>query len=313
MNRSIGKTGRWSARICSTAPFRNRDGLALVLTLAVVAVLTAMVIEFAYAVYINTSLLHNWQASQKLSLASKSAVRVAFRIITDNIGGNSYTTADIAKEHNEKIFPDSDITSLIKIEDENSKFNLNSLVFPNGTINDKAYKSFSRLLKSLNIDAGLADRLADWLDPDSEPRLGDSESGSKNAYLDSVDELLLIPDVERADYDRLLPYVTIYGSGLININSAESPVLMSLSDSIDSALAGRIARYRESTPFEKPEEILKVAGLEKEGQTLMGRITVRGTVFRVTASSGEGGIKRIIESVLEISGDSALVKYWKEM
>ena len=68
------------------------------------------------------------------------------------------------------------------------------------------------MLKALNLKADIADRIVDWIDPDAEPRLRDSENSAKNGYLDSIDELLLIPGIDRESYERLVPYVTIYGS-----------------------------------------------------------------------------------------------------
>ena len=63
---------------------RDNRGMALVITLLVVALLTAVVVEFAYGVYISTNALHNWQAAQRLSLAAKSATRLGARLITEN-------------------------------------------------------------------------------------------------------------------------------------------------------------------------------------------------------------------------------------
>jgi type II secretory pathway component PulK len=122
----------------------------------------------------------------------------------------------------------------------------------------------------------------------------------------------LLPGIDRASGEKLLPYLTIYGNGLINLNGAEAPVLISLSDSIDQGMAERILHFRETMPFEKAEDILKVAGFEKIGQTLMGRLTVKGTAFRVVSTASEAGIRRILEGVLEVSGKRTIVKYWKE-
>ncbi|MFZ6017062.1 MAG: general secretion pathway protein GspK [Nitrospirota bacterium] len=208
---------------------------------------------------------------------------------------------------------DSDGTIHVRIEDENSKFNINSIVSPNGTLNENAFNSFKRLLSYLAVDSEVANRVADWIDKDSEPRLIYSEDKAKNAALDSLDELLLINGVDRHTYDKISPYLTVYGNGLININSAEIPVLVCLSDTITEELAERIIRYRDIIPFEDTSKIVKVAGLETVGQSLIGRITVKGTSFRIISTAEAGGVKRIVDSVLEISGGTPTVKYWKEI
>jgi len=289
----------------------NPDGMALVLTLMVVAIITAVVVEFAYGVYVNTNALYNWQTSQKLSLAARSATKLASSLISQ------YGRQPLAYPgfiEMSRAIPAGDLngTITIRIEDENAKLNLNSLVSLNGKLEDIfAYPAFVRLLDELELKPEIADRIADWIDPDDEPRLHDSEISAKNAYLDSIDELLLIPGIDRETYDKLFPYVTIYGGDgrvhQININSADIIVLMSLSDSIDKSVAENVVAYREITPFKQPAEILSVAGFDL-GTVGSQYIAVKGSVFRVVATAESGGITRVIESVL--SGGT--VNYWKE-
>jgi general secretion pathway protein K len=157
--------------------------------------------------------------------------------------------------------------------------------------------------------------VADWIDEDSEPRLPGSETGAKNSALISVDELLLIPGIDRKDYDKLLPYITVHGdrnAPQININGAEAPVLMSLSDSVTEELAKRIIAYRENTPFIEKSKIVYVSGLENTGISLTNKITVKGENFSIKSTAASGGVKRIIETVIDTSSSPAVIRYWKE-
>ena len=295
----------------------DNKGMALVITLLVVAILTAVVVEFAYGVYISTNALHNWQTAQRLSLAAKSATRLGARLITANNSLYSYTYPGQMEIFQKIPFDEIDGTILLRIEDENSKFNLNALVRPNGTPNNDVYAALQKMLKALNLKADIADRVVDWIDPDSEPRLRDSENSAKNGYLDSIDELLLIPGIDGESYERLVPYVTIYGFmqgshvAKININGAAIPVLMSLAEGINADVAARIVRYREATPFATERDISAVIGNEIY-TAISGDIVIKGTAFRVLATAQTGNIKRIIESVIDISGSSRVIRYWKE-
>jgi general secretion pathway protein K len=313
------RSGVLNNRFYGLVPARNSDGMALVLTLLIVAIITAMVVEFAYGVYTNTTSLSNWQTSQQLSLAARSAVKLAARIVAEKAQAVSEPGAfRIAR----KIpFGDLDTTVSLSIEDENAKFNLNSLIQQNGIPDTGRYEQFVRLLQALKLPTAIADRIADWTDPDSEPRLADSEKDAKNAYLDSVDELLLIPGIDRKTYEQLLPYVTIYGTGysqggytlgVININDASLPVLMSL-PGVDEQMAERLIEYRKITPFAEPGNISNVSGFESLVMPLGSYITTSRQFFHVTATAESGGIRRTIESVLQVSGTSAVVRYWKEM
>jgi len=292
----------------------NNRGIALVLTLMVVALITAMVVEFAYGVYVSTSALHNWQASQQLSLAARSATQLAARLIVEKTALTPTYTYPAVFENSQKIpFEEIEGTISIRIEDENARFNLNTLVSPNGMIEDKdAYPAFIRLLNALNLKPEIADRIVDWIDSDSTPRVQGSEDGAKNRPLDSVDELLTIPGIDAEAFERLQPYVTIYGSRFFNINTASIPVLMSLPGDMDRGMAENIVHYRELTPLQKQSDILNVTGFTTAGYQMQGHFNVMSSTFRVVATATSGDIKRIIESVMDISGSVRTVKYWRE-
>ena len=50
----------------------------------------------------------------------------------------------------------------------------------------------------------------------------------KNAEYETLDEIMLVKGMTRDMYDKLINYVTIYGDGAVNINTASKDVLESL-------------------------------------------------------------------------------------
>ncbi|MDI6801257.1 MAG: type II secretion system minor pseudopilin GspK [Thermodesulfovibrionales bacterium] len=303
---------------------KNEKGLALVITLAILVVITAMVVEFAHGVYTTTTSLHNWKESQRLSLIAESGLSLGANALSDIERLRSYTYPAKIELPIHDMLPMQEVNRfksrvIISAEDENSKFNVNSIVWPNGKLNERAYKSLKRLLRVLDLDETIADRLVDWIDKDSEPLLKDSEEGAKNAYLDSQDEMLLIHGVDKKSYEKLSPYITVYGINktddeMININTASLPVIISMHEDMTSDLAQRIVEHRDIKPFESPESILTVAGLNNAvGQSLMGRIAVKAANFRMISIAEDKGIKRIIECVMKIEGSSIIMQYWREV
>jgi general secretion pathway protein K len=294
----------------------SEKGMAIVLVLIIMALMTAMVVEFVGATYTANSSLSNWRDAQRLSLIAKSGVNITTKVVSDNYDRYSYTYPGSIEMPVPGIIDDFDGQLLIKIADENAKFNLNSLVLPNGTLNQTAYESLKRLLKNLELDEKIAERIADWIDRDTEPRIAKTEEGAKNAYMDSVDEIWLITDAKSCE--KLLPFVTVYGIGaisanIININTAPVAVLMILDDMMTAELATRIENYRSLEPFQKTSDIVKVAGFEGTlGQSLIGRIAVKASNFRITSVAEQNRIKRIIECVMEKSGWGFKVRYWQE-
>ncbi len=300
----------------------SNKGMALILTLMILAIMTAMVVEFVHDVYSTNACLNNWRISRQLSLTAKSGITIAKKIISDNLHRYSYTYPGELELPLGNIFVGSGNRvggmALVHVEDENAKFNLNSMVWPNGTTNDAALESFKRLLKNLGLDEQVAYRVADWIDGDSEPRLRDSELGAKNVYMYSIDEMRLLRGVDIKTYETLKPFVTVYGvtdvsSSLVNINSASTPVIMALNTDITEQLAERIIKYRDLQPFEIASDLVKIAGFEGSlGQSLMGMIVVKAVNLRIISSAEEDKIKRIVECVVENKGGVFLTKYWCE-
>jgi general secretion pathway protein K len=301
--------------LCKTT-VKSEKGIVLVLTLMILAIITAVVVEFAYGVYTTTSELHNWRDSQRLSFVAKSGTFLAVNMISNPLAGNDlykYLGRQIPLENVSEGFSGR---LIVEAEDENSKFNLNSLVYPNGGLKTDVYDRFKALLGILNIDEGLADKIAYWIDPRSEPGMANSENSTKNTnggYMDSADELLLIKGVDRKTYEKLLPYVTVYSYDNIsrddvhvNINTASIPVIMSLAGiSMDSAQA--LVNQRTLKPFGSVGEASNI-GINLSPDFFTAN---RPANFRITSIGEENKVRRIIESVIRIDAGSRIL-YWQE-
>jgi len=301
-----------------SAPGLDQNGSAIIITVLIVSILVALVVEFAYEVYIDTAALSNWTNAQKASLVAKSGQTLCSEYISEyiNMMKENNTQSEVERPVERDLGPNTQLT--LKIEDENAKFNINSIIFEkNGKPNERNLDCLKRLFKYLNINPRLAMIIADWIDPDSEPGegLSDSEVNVKNAYLSTVEELKLIQGVDKSTYDKIIPFITVHGNRLININTAKLPVLMSLDDDMSEPVAQRIIDYRETTPFENTADIVRVQGMEKIGQTLQCDlkwgcvITAKCGNFKIISEATVNEITRIIESVMDTSGK---IQFWRE-
>jgi general secretion pathway protein K len=287
--------------------FNNNSGSALIITLLLVSILVGLVVNFVYEVYIDTSTLSNWSNAQKASLIAKSGQTLGALHLKE-VKENQYTHESELKLPVDKEFGVNTVLS-IKIEDENAKFNINSIIYPKGTTNKSALSSLKKLFEYLNINPDLSLLIADWIDPDSEPRLPDSEDAAKNTFLWSINELKVIKGVDRDIFDKISPYLTVSGNSLININTAELPVLVSLHNDMTETLAKRIIDYRIDSPFENRYSIQRLSGFETIGQLIPKKITVKSSSFRIVAEAKVNEITRIIESVMDTSMS---VHFWRE-
>ncbi len=309
-NHSVIKTGQkyyLSYHPARPSPLGKENGSVLIITLLLVSILIALVVNFVYAVFIDTSSISNWSSAQRASFIARSGQNLSTEYLKE-IRQSAFTY------ERETIIPlehdfGPDISLEIKVEDQNSKFNINSIVYPNGLTNEKALSSLKKLFEYLKINSDLPLIIADWIDPDSEPRLSDSENSSKNTFLWCVDELRFIEGIDNNIFKAISPYITVYGNNEININTAELPVLVSLNSDMTEDLAKRIIYYRESSPFENKNHIVRVSGLEAIGIQILDRITVKASNFRITAQATVKEITRIIESVVDSSMN---VQFWRE-
>ncbi|MDD5729623.1 MAG: general secretion pathway protein GspK [Candidatus Omnitrophica bacterium] len=93
----------------------------------------------------------------------------------------------------------------------------------------------------------LAATIEDWRDPDSQPVIpfGSAEDpfytalthpyGAKNSDIEVLEELLLVKGMTKDMFDKIKDYLTVYGSGKVNINTASKKVLMALGLSPENA------------------------------------------------------------------------------
>jgi general secretion pathway protein K len=105
----------------------------------------------------------------------------------------------------------------------------------------------------------------------------------------------MVPEGYRPLYD----YLTVYGDGKININTAGYPVLLSLSRDMDEVIVNDILEYRMEEPFKSPEDLKKVESVsDLLYDEIASLITVRSDVFRITSTGSVGGLVRIVTAVV---------------
>jgi general secretion pathway protein K len=130
-----------------------------------------------------------------------------------------------------------------RLEDMQGRFNLNNLVFADGTANDKAIKQLERMLSMLDIEPAWATAIADWIDADTQPGFPDGAEDSAYTGMDPphltanmpitrASELMVLPEFGAERFRRLQPYVTALPVGTkLNVCTAPGIVLDSLSES----------------------------------------------------------------------------------
>lgn len=131
-----------------------------------------------------------------------------------------------------------------RLEDLQGRFNLNNLVFADGTTNPAAVLQLARILTWLDLEPSWASAMADWIDEDTQPGFPDGAednvyTGQSPPYLAAnmpitrASELLSLPGFGPERYAKLKPYVTALPVGTkLNVCTAPGIVLDSLIENV---------------------------------------------------------------------------------
>ncbi|MDD2319018.1 MAG: type II secretion system minor pseudopilin GspK [Geobacteraceae bacterium] len=303
-------------------------GFALVITLIVTALLVVVTTEFIHDVFIETSMVRGYQNAQQASLLAESGVQGGVKVLKMVLSAQEYTSL-LDGWAAPQAFQDERGSLQVSIVEESGKLDINSIVFPNGTLNEAYYGTAMRLLEKLRIPTNLCDALADWIDTDDSTRGGGAETvfyqalptpyKAKNDALETYEEMRMVSGFDDTILGKLHPFVTVYAESKgspyskVNVNTAPVELLAVLDEQMTDELAGRIVEYRSQTPINSPSEITQIAGLESIGIALQGKITTKGSVFRIQSRAQVGDTVRIIEAVVRVVGTESTVLYWREL
>lgn len=197
------------------------------------------------------------------------------------------------------------------LEDMQGRFNLNSLLLADGTIDEAAFERFQRLLQLAGVDTRFAGALADWLDADTVERFPDgAEDGvylaqvpgyrAANGPVTTPLELLALPGFSLDDLARLRPHVAALPAGTtINVCTATALVLAALVEGgTDFGDADALARNRVDGCFPLLEDLRATLDDERY-QALAPLIGESSSWFRATSVVSIGTSQLTLYSLLE--------------
>jgi len=218
--------------------------------------------------------------------------------------------------------------STIVLEDETGKIPIHFLINKDGSANtairDLLLRLFTEpgwnLTKEQSED--VVNKLQDWMINNAQVSEGagstepkdskeaNSATGRKGPFKFPEDILktgAITKDLlyGTADQPGLCAYITLYGKGKININTAPKPVLRALFPGITEATLDQIDQYRnaEQEKLKDPtwfREIIGTSGLNPASDL----ITVKSEAFRVTSTGLLKSSRRTVTAILEKDGKS---------
>jgi len=251
--------------------FRQQHGTAIImamLTVALVATLAAAILaDYGHAV---DQLAGRHDQAQARWLA-KAAIDWGRNVLEsdymrEGVNHVDHLREDWATKVPATPFEEGEISG--ELQDQSGRFNLNSLVSVDGTVDTDQTARFKRLLVALGIgqtDATkLSNALIDWIDSNDEimGQNGGAETasyrqdGSKarippQSYLLDVAELQFVHGFTPQIVQLLRPHVTavLASNKQINVNTATAPVLQAYVEDLTAAQATALILNRERSFF----------------------------------------------------------------
>jgi len=156
---------------------RDEKGMVLLLVLVVIALLSALLSEFAFSTLVDMRLTETFRDSTKAEYLALGGIKAGRMILQDD--NNNYDAHSQSEYWSLGIddYPLAEGTISVKIEDLDGRLWLNKLVDAAGNPNTLYRERFIRLCSELHIDnsEALADALIDWIDADQDPGPGGAE------------------------------------------------------------------------------------------------------------------------------------------
>ncbi|MBF0495952.1 MAG: type II secretion system minor pseudopilin GspK [Deltaproteobacteria bacterium] len=297
-------------RVTSNRNGLNQRGMALILALLVVAILTTAILDFTIGSRVNLTLAGHAASYCQAMAAAQSGVNFALVALQEETA--KYISLD---QHwanfsqytgmSEKLFIQGRFTG--NIFDLNARININKLAA--NTPDPTTLGQLERLFDVLGLERQLIDGILDYVTPGDTPRPYGAKNSyyrsldppysCKNAPLDDLSELLLVKGMTREIYygrkekngQKIVPglseFLTVKSDGLINVNTAPEEVLAALFKPPDISLARTIIAHRRETPLKITQDLLQVPGVKEAGLPSNTTCTSHFFSIRITGFSGE--------------------------
>ena len=192
------------------------------------------------------------------------------------------------------------------IQDESGKFNLNSLVTAEGTVNENAKAWFELILKRAGLPAQLSEAVIDWQDENEIPS-GSMGAESNyyqglpnaalppNAKFHSVEELKLIRGFEENKYKLIESYLSAapMQDSTVNINTASAFLLASMDEKLDVNAVQQLLDQRQAN-LEHFSNVSELWALEPFAQVEAAKRNVFNSLLGVQSNYFKAQIEVVL-------------------
>ncbi len=300
----------------------NRRGMALLLVISVISLLTVVIVQFNRSMQSAMTSAGHYQYRERLEAAVQSGIDIGCAVLVADrrIDGQDTLIDPWALLVEQNLGSLADSAELqVSITDLAGRLPINGLVADTAA-GETAAQQLRQVLRRLLLSGRFAiddeqqvrdiiDSLVDWLDGDDD----EQPFGAERAYYQAleppyqpangpflfVEELLWVKGISpeilfgNDEKDGLADYITVDSADhRININTAPVPVLLGLDERIDDVQVEQIDRFRRQPENRQllgdPSWYHNVPGWPAELHIAPELITAASSHFLITAVAADG-------------------------
>jgi len=305
----------------------NQNGMALLLVLIIVALLSALVIEFSFSTLVDLRATETFRDRTKALYLARGGVEAARTILQEDKNGFDHVSEFWGNPLANIPAGDGDVS--IAISDLTGRMNVNFVADNRGNPLPGYHRFVALCEDVLLLDQlqahELADSLVYWFNADKTRTTPDDAYYAnlqppyyrRGDKLTILDELKLVKGFDLQRFEKLKPYIRVVGDEQINLNTAPAAVLYAwqysaAEDNIEVIFDRKdivaLVDYRQKTAYQRLSDLAQAEGVGERWSSawLTNSVGVSGSIYQVFSQGRVNQGTRDAKAIIDKQGNKLL-------
>jgi len=306
---------------------RDQNGMALLLVLVVVSLLSALVIEFSFSTLVDLRATDTFRDRTKAYYLARGGIEAARKILQEDKNDFDHSSEFWGNPLVNIPAGDGDVS--ITISDLTGRLNVNFVADSRGNPLPGYHRFVALCEEVLLLDRVQAQELADslvyWYNADKTIMTPDDAYYAslyppyrrRGEKLTILDELRLIRGFNSQRFDSLKPFLRVVGGEQINLNTVSAEVLYAWQFSaaegnveiiFDRQDIAALVDYRQQIPYRTLQDLSFAEGIGERWSAawLQGSVVVAGSIYQVFSRGQINQGNRQAQAIVSKQGNELL-------